>query len=592
MSKLELVLDKFIDWRVRRIPEKSFIYFLSIVVGLACGLAALILKNLVHFTAYELTSWFDIKSWSYWYLALPMFGIGLTMLFVRYYVKDDISHGVTRILFAISQRDSFIRPHNNYTSIIGSSLTIGLGGSVGAEAPIVLTGASIGSNLARLMRMNYKTITLMIGCGAAGAIAGIFKAPLAGMLFTMEVLMMDLTMASLIPILISAVTSASFTYLLVGNNVLLSFYMNSPFNLNNIPYYIVLGVFCGFISLYFTRSAMWVESKFKKISNPIRKLLIGGGLLGILIFLFPPLWGEGYLTIIDILNGHGTNILNNSFFYGTQHNTILFLLFLALILVFKVVAMATTNGAGGVGGIFAPSLYMGGVAGYFLVIFFRNVLGIPLPEGNFSLVGMAGVMAGVMHAPLTAIFLIAEITGGYSLFIPLMITSTISYLTIMSFEPHSLYTKRLAERGELITHNKDKAVLTLLKLRNVIETDLLVVNENATLGQLVKTISKSNRNIFPVIDENGLLKGIVVLDDIRSIMFNSEMYDITHVHDLMISPPALVFPNENMDSVMNKFTKTGAWNLPVVEEGKYLGFVSKSKIFNAYRSVLVHFSDE
>ncbi len=592
MNRLQVLLDKFIDWRVKRIPERSFIYFLSFIVGMACGVVALILKNLVHFTANEASSLLDIKTSSYWYLALPMLGIFLTVVFVRFFVKDNISHGVTRILYAISQRDSFIKPHNSYTSIIASSLTIGLGGSVGAESPIVLTGASIGSNLARILRLNYKTITLMIGCGAAGAIAGVFKAPLAGMLFTMEVLMFDMTMSSLIPLLISAVTSASFTYLFVGNNVLLSFYMNSPFNLANIPYYMILGVFCGFISLYFTRASLWIEKIFGKIDSPMKKLLLGGGILGLLIFFFPSLWGEGYLTIIDIINGKGASVLNNSFFYGTQNNTPLFLLFLALLLIFKVVAMTVTTASGGCGGMFAPSLYMGGVAGYFIFIVLHNVFGVDLPEGNFSLVGMAGVMAGVMHAPLTAIFLIAEITGGYSLFIPLMITSTISYLTIRAFEPHSIYTKRLAERGELITHDKDKAVLTLLKLRNVIESDLLVVDENATLGQLVKIISRSKRNIFPVLDENQGLKGIVVLDDIRGIMFNSELYDHTFVHDVMISPPAIISPEENMDSVMNKFTKTGAWNLPVVDHGKYLGFVSKSKIFSAYRSVLVHYSDE
>ncbi|MCL3779383.1 chloride channel protein [Prolixibacteraceae bacterium JC049] len=586
------IIDHFITWRVKHIPEKSFIYILSFVIGIVSGLAAILLKNTIHTAGHALTHWFKIDGFSYFYLAYPLIGILLTVFFVKYLVRDNIGHGVSKILYAISKKNSYLKPHNQYTSMLGSTLTIGFGGSVGAEAPIVLTGASIGSNMARMMRLNYKAITLMVGCGAAGAIGGIFKAPLAGLLFTLEVLMLDLTMASLIPLLISSVTAAVLAYFFMGDNVLLNFSASTVFQLSNIPFYILLGIACGLISYYFTRTSMWVESKLKKITCQFRRLLFGGVSLGALIFLFPSLWGEGYSTIITIFNGTGDQILNNSLFFGLSASSWTFLLVLVAILVFKVIAMALTNGSGGVGGIFAPTLFMGAVSGYLVALAVEYFTGIQLPKENFALVGMCGMMAGVMHAPMTAIFLIAEITGGFSMLIPLMMVATISYLTIMWFEPHSLYHKRLAQRGELITHHKDKTVLTLLKIEEVIEKDLLTINVNATLGELVKVVSKSRRNIFPVLDDEDGLVGIVLLDDIRDIMFQQEMYEKTFVHDLMISPPELVFPTDSMEQVMEKFAHSGAWNLPVVSNNKYLGFVSKAKIFNSYRSVLMHVSDE
>ncbi|TKG95059.1 chloride channel protein [Puteibacter caeruleilacunae] len=586
------LLSQFIDWRVRRIPERRFLYVLSLVIGIVSGAAAILLKNAIHATGHYLTHRLPIDSQSYWFLAFPLVGILLTVVFVRYFVKDNIGHGVARILYAISRKNSTIKPHNNYTSIIGSTMTIGFGGSVGAEAPIVLTGASIGSNLARIMRLNYRAITLMVGCGAAGAIGGIFKAPLAGLLFTLEVLMLDLTISSIIPLLISSVTAASLAYFFMGDDVLMKFTLQDSFDLSNIPFYILLGILCGFIALYFTRATMWVEKKIGKVKSPWFKLSLGGLILGILIFFFPSLWGEGYQTIINIFNGQGHDILNNSIFYGLQSKPFVFILILIAILFFKVIAMAITTGSGGVGGIFAPTLFMGAVSGYFLSYGINIFSDTGLPESHFALAGMSGMMAGVMHAPMTAIFLIAEITGGYVMFIPLMITATTAFLTIMWFEPHSIYTKRLAQRGELITHNKDKAVLTLLKINDVIEKDLLTTTPDATLGELVKTVAKSKRNIFPVLDENNCLKGIVLLDDIRNVMFNAEMYECTHVHDLMISPPEIVNPNDPMNVVMRKFKRSNAWNLPVVDDEQYVGFVSKSKIFNAYRNVLVDVSDE
>ena len=592
MNQMKNILSLFLIWRVKNISQKNFILLLSLAVGILSGLAAVLLKNTIHYIAHLLTFKFDIQSASFLYLLYPLIGILLTVLFVKYFVKDDISHGVTKVLFSISQKESVLRKHQTFTSIIGSSLTIGFGGSVGAEAPVVLTGAAIGSNLGRMFRMNYKTITLLLGCGAAGAIASIFKAPIAGIIFTLEVLMLDLTMASLIPLLISAVSGASIAYFLMGEGEVLSYTGATPFSLNNIPYYIFLGLFAGFISLYFTRGNLYIERKLRKIQNPYTKLFIGGTLLSILIFFVPALYGEGYDKLVAILSGKGDVLVNNSLFYGIQNNFIYFMAFLLFMLVAKVVTMSLTTGSGGVGGIFAPTLFMGGITGFFVAKLINILPFAHVPESNFALAGMAGVMSGVMHAPLTAIFLIAEITGGYGLFIPLMITSTISYLTIIYFEPHSIYTKKLADKGELITHNKDKAVLTLMKLGKVIETDFAIVNENIKLGDLVNVIAKSNRNIFPVIDNNEHLLGIVYLDHIRHVMFNRELYDKIIVHDLMIASPALIDCDESMEDVLRKFEETAAWNLPVIEKGKYIGFVSKSKIFSAYRKVLMDFSDE
>ncbi|MDE5417868.1 chloride channel protein [Labilibaculum sp. DW002] len=577
---------------MKNIKERQFVLILSFLVGIVSGLAALLLKTTIHQTHHFLTHNLHVDSVNLLYLAYPTVGILLTVLFVKFFVKDKIGHGVSRILYAISQKNSQIKSHNNYSSIVASTLTIGFGGSVGAEAPVVLTGASIGSNLGRMFHLNYKTITLMVGCGVAGAIGGIFKAPLAGMIFTLEVLMLDLTMASLIPLLISSITGASIAYFFMGKGVLLSYDVTAPFVINNIPYYIILGIFAGLVSLYFTRFSMYLESLFDCVKNSYQKMLIGGLSLGVLIFLFPPLYGEGYNTIQALLDGNHTHLVNNSIFYFLKDNYWLLLGYVVLILVFKVVASTVTTGSGGVGGIFAPSLFLGGVSGFLVARVLNGFNFVKLSESNFTLIGMAGMMAGVMHAPLTAIFLIVEITGGYALFIPIMITATIAYLTIMYFEPHSIYTKRLAKRGELITHNKDKAILTLMKLGKVIETDLKRVDPNATLGELVKKISQSQRNIFPVVDEDEKLLGIVLLDDIRNIMFNPEMYDDTYVHDLMIMPPAILDANAPMDKVMRRFEETGAWNLPVVQDDKYLGFVSKAKIFNVYRRVLVHYSDE
>lgn len=577
---------------LRRTEPKRLILILSFVVGILSGLAAVILKNLIHLIQHLLISWIPIDHGSLLFLAYPMVGILLTVFFVKYFVKDNISHGITRILYAISRRDSRLKRHNTYTSMVASSLTIGFGGSVGSEAPIVLTGAALGSQVGQYLGLDYKKITLLVGCGAAGAIAGIFKAPLAGLVFTLEVLMLDLTMASIIPLLISAVSAATVSSFLLGSQVPFEENLLEPFHMSNIPLYIILGVVCGLVAYYFTETTLKIERSLSKIDSWVKRLLIAGAALGLLIFLFPPLYGEGYDTLEAFFNGHAANVFENTFFYAYRDNFWITVIFLTLVLFLKVLAMAFTNGAGGVGGIFAPSLFMGGVAGFVVATIINATGFVQVSVVNFAMVGMAGMMSGVMHAPLTSMFLIAEITGGYEMIAPLAITVTLAYITIIYFEPHSLYTKRLAQKGDLITHHKDKAVLTLLRLDKVVENDFLPVNPNDTLGELVKIVSKSKRNLFPVLDDDKLLLGIVLLDDIRHIMFDPELYHTMQVKEFMTLPPEWVSLDEPMESVLKKFEETGAWNLPVVTKGEYQGFVSKSKIFSAYRNMLVQFCDE
>ena len=585
-----------IEWRERHISEKHLVLLLSFFVGAFSAAAAALLKSFIHLIQWFVENHLIANEHTWWYLITPLIGITLAALFVRYIVRDDISHGITKILYAISQRKSIIKAHNMWSSVVGSGLTIGFGGSVGAEAPIVLTGAAIGSNLAKAFRLDQKTMMLMIGCGAAGAIGGIFKAPIAGLVFTLEVLMMDLTMTSVAPLLISSVTATAISYILTGVQPMFPLNVTEPFLVHRIPWYLILGAICGLASLYFTRGMNRLEQWMKHtIGNMWLKLLVGGIMLSVLIFLFPPLYGEGYDVIRQLINGDSLSALKYSPFeaYLTSlpPQLIIIAYFVAIILL-KIVASVATNGGGGVGGIFAPSLFMGAIVG-FVTARVMNLAGLSVPETSFALVGMAGLMSGVMHAPLTGIFLIAELTGGYHLFMPLMIVSVISYLTIMLFEPHSLYAMRLAQKGELLTHNKDRNVLTLLKMDNVLETDLKTVSPDMTLGELVKVISESKRNIFPVIDKDGRLRGIVLLDEVRNIMFQPRLYNRFRVKQLMTSPAAILRVDQPMEKVMETFEDTGAWNLPVVDQDRrYLGFVSKSKIFNSYRHVLVHFSEE
>ena len=573
------------------LSEKTKLLLLAVLVGLLCGCAAILLKTLIHWIQTGLTSWFRVPLDGMLLLLYPGVGMLLSLLFVRYLLKDDISHGVTKVLQAVSQNDSNIKAHNTWSSIAASSVTIGFGGSVGAEAPIVYSGAAIGSVVARKAGLSYKNMTMLLGCGAAAAIAGIFKAPLAGVLFTLEILLFNMSMNAILPLLLSSVTATVVTYLFMGTEVQFAGSIEA-FRMANIPFYLVLGVFCGFMSLYFIRVTLKVEDRMRRFRSPYTRWALCALLLGVLIFLFPPLYGEGYSSLSLMLN-NDTGSVPSIFGSSLESSPWLFLLYFAAIMLFKVFATAFTNAGGGVGGTFGPTLVSGGLAG-FVIARLINLSGLAVvPEANFVLVGMGGLMAGVMQAPMTAIFLIAEITGGYELLIPLIVTAAVSYGTIRGFERYSIYTKRIAAQGALLTHDNDQAVLTLLRTADLVERDFTPVRYDATLGDLVHLISTSRRNLFPVLDAQGRFQGVVTLDDVRSMMFDRSHYETVKVYNVMKSAPAFVYMDEKMDSVMNKFESTQAWNLPVLDdENKYLGFVSKSKIFSSYRDQLKAVSDE
>ena len=581
---------------LQKLTERDQILVLSLVVGVSCGLASVILKSLIEVIHTSLTSFFDgSDSFNLLYLVYPGIGMLLSMLFVRYVVRDNIGHGVTKVLLAVSKNESKIRPHNMWSSIVASSVTIGFGGSVGAEAPIVYTGAAIGSNIGRKMGLSYRNITILLGCGAAGAVAGIFKAPLAGVLFTLEILLFNISMTSILPLLLSTVSATVVSYIFLGDSLPFECTL-SPFAMRNIPFYIILGLFCAACSIYFTRTTLWLEDRIKSVKNPYKRWFLSAACLGLLIFLFPPLYGEGYDSLSVLLNGGEIAFPTRTvlgFFMNTAWTIPVFFL---LILLLKVFSMSFTNAGGGVGGTFGPTLFVGAVAGFVLSRTVNLVFAgtdISVPEQNSVLVGMAGLMAGVMQAPMTAIFLIAEISGGYELLVPLILTSTISYGTTRIFEQYSIYTKRIAKRGELLTHDSDQAVLTLLKTSDLIESDFTPVRIDATLGELVEAVSVSSRNIFPVLDSRRHFQGYVSLEDIRRDMFKKELYGKMHVYNYMKSSPAYVYADEKMDSVMLKFEKTDAWNLPVVDRYRtYIGFVSKSKIFSAYRNQLKEVSHD
>ena len=574
---------------LRNVSEKNKLLVLSLAVGICSGLAAVLLETLVETIHHQLTFWFSGSADNYLLLVYPGLGMLLSLLIVRYFVKDKIGHGVTKVLVAVSKNESKIKPHNMWSSIVTSSLTIGFGGSVGAEAPIVYTGAAIGSNFARWMGMSYRNITILLGCGAAAAVAGIFKAPLAGVLFTLEILLFNISMTSMMPLLLSSVSATMVSYIFLGDSLPFECTL-TPFTLKNVPFYILLGFFCGAVSLYFLRTTLSLEDRLGKFRNPFAKWALCAVGLGLLIFLFPPLYGEGYDALSPLLNGQPVSYDGEAILACMLRTPWLVPVFFALILILKVFSMTLTNAGGGVGGTFGPTLFVGAIAGFLLARVTNLILAgssFTVPEQNFVLVGMAGLMAGVMQAPMTAIFLIAEISGGYELFIPLIITATISFGTIRIVEKYSIYTKRIAKSGELLTHDSDQAVLTLLKISDLIETNFKTVRIDATLGEFVQVIATSRRNIFPVVDSRRHFQGYVALEDVRRDMFQHELYDKMHVYNYMKSSPAYVYEDEKMDSVMKKFEKTDAWNLPVVKQDRtYIGFVSKSKIFSAYRDEL------
>ena len=585
---------RVLQWREKHIKEKTFILILALIVGVAGGFAALLLKDLIHHLSGLLTAHLEISNYNYNYLIYPVIGILLAGVFVRYIIRDNISHGVTRVLYALSQNKSRLKPHNIYSSVIASSVTIGFGGSVGAESPIVYTGAAIGSNLGSLFRLSPRLLMLLVGCGASAGIAGIFKAPIAGMLFTVEVLMIDLTAGSVMPLMIASIAGATVAYAFTGYELEFFFSQSEPFYTAGIPYVILFGIFCGLISLYFSKVMNMMERMFGKLKNAWIKFIVGSVILSTLIFMFPPLYGEGYNVMNMMLEGNLSQIFDGSIFYEYRNDTWWLIAFVGLILFTKAFATSATNGGGGCGGTFTPSLFIGCFAGFFFTLLLNN-LGViegTLSMKNYALMGMAGVMSAVMNAPLMGIFLAAEMTGGYELFLPLLIVSTISYGTFKLFSPYSIYTQRLAQRGELLTHEKDRSVLTLLKMDSVIEKDFKEVHPDMTLREMCEVISQSSRNLYPVTDSNNVLVGVVLLDDIRNIMFRPDLYDKMRVRKFMSSMPAKIELGQSMDSVMKMFDDTKAWNLPVVERGKYVGFVSKSKIFNSYRRVLKHYTDE
>ncbi len=578
---------------LKRMSERDVMIILSLFVGVCCGLAAVLLKTSIEFIHHGLTSWFDNEAYNFLYLVYPGIGMLIAMLFVKYVVRDNIGHGVTKVLVAVSKNDSKIKSHNMWSSMVASSVTIGFGGSVGAEAPIVYTGAAIGSNVARYMGLSYKNMTILLGCGAAGAVAGIFKAPLAGVLFTLEILLFNISMSSILPLLLSTISATVIAYIFLGDAPAFECTL-SPFAMGNMPYYLILGLFCAACSVYFTRMTLWLEDKIKSIDRPYVRWAVSALCLGLLIFLFPPLFGEGYDSLHELLNGGTIDLEGQTILAFFLRKAWLVPVFFLLVLLLKVFSMSFTNAGGGVGGTFGPTLFIGAIAGFVVSRTINLISGGGLvPEQNFVLVGMAGLMAGVMQAPMTAIFLIADMTGGYDLLIPLILTSTISYAVTRAIEPYSIYTKRIAKKGELLTHDSDQAVLTLLKTDELIESDFTTIRIDATLGELVDVVAESKRNIFPVVDSRNHFQGFVSLEDIRRDMFKKELHEELHVYNFMKSAPAYVYVDEKMDSVMIKFEQTGAWNLPVVEHDRtYVGFVSKSKIFSAYRNQLKQVSHD
>lgn len=578
---------KFLVWRLKYVSDNNFLLVAAGVIGLFSGLAAVLLKSTVHLIIDSLASSRGYLGSNFIYLAYPLIGILLTSLVAKFFFKENLGHGITHILYAISKNSSIIRRTRMYSRMITSAITVGFGGSVGLEAPIVVTGSAIGSNLARLFHLSYKKRTLLLGCGAAGAVSAIFNSPVTGVIFAMEVILTEVKISRFIPLLLSSVCGQLVSIVLLGEDILFSFQLQDPFAARDTLYFVLFGALCGMISLYFTRMMYFFEGAVQSVNNYFGRAFVGGISLALIILIFPPIYGEGYASIKSLLNGQALEIFETSLFDTLTNHQTSIIVFLFLVLLVKPLATALTIGAGGSGGIFAPSLFMGGFSGYVFSATTNELFNTKLSTSNFTLVGMCGVMSGVLHAPLTAIFLIAEITSGYMLFVPLMIVSALSYSTISYFEKYSIYTKRLIETGDLIQYDKDQIVLSLIDLNKIVEKDLLTIDPEATLNDLVVLVKKSKRNIFPVVNSENELEGIVTLDDIREMMFDEESRSRVVIQTIMQKPPSFVEPREKMQSVMSKFEVTQAWNLPVIDNGKYIGFISKSRIFNVYRNKLI-----
>ena len=584
-------------WRLHHLSENVTTLLLSVLVGLLSGLAAVVLKTIVH-EAGRMVAGIGAMSPLGGNLAMlffPLVGIFFSVLFVRYIVRGDIGHGLPSVLLAISRGRSELPPKNMYTSLVASTITVAFGGSVGLEAPIASTGSAIGSNIGRWFRLSPKSVRLLLGCGAAGAIAGIFKAPFAGVLFVIEVFMFDLTATTALPLLISALTASTLAYFLMGTGVQFRFTVQEPFALDQLPFYAILGIFCAAVSLYFLRTTDRVEAWFGRRKNPWTKMLVGGLLLGVLVMLFPPLYGEGYWMLTNLLEGDSSSLFAGTLYQSFSGSAWFTLALLLLLILLKAVATATTIGSGGVGGTFGPSLIIGGLSGYFIAML-CNQLGLP-PQNtaNFALVGMAAVMTGVMHAPFMATFLIADITGGYGLLVPLLTASAVTYLCISPFEHHSIYARKLAEHGDLLTHDKDASAWRLMDMRSLIENNFVIVRQGDYLKDLVDAIQSSRRNIFPVLSEDDKFLGVIVLDDVRKIIFRPELYDRVTVVELMhpLSEGDLVRSTDSLQDVVEKFKIGDRYNLVVVDnEDNYLGFLSRANTFSAYRRFISSTSDE
>lgn len=592
--RLGSLYKQFLIWRLKNVSESQYMIFMSLLVGLSCGMASVVLKNTVHYTYLFITDtmWFSVDRSNFLFLVYPMVGITITVLILKYFIKDDISHGVSKVLFAISRKKGRIKPHNTYSSILTSSITVAFGGSVGLEAPIVLTGSALGSNLGRLGRLSEKNMITLVGCGAAGAIAGVFKAPIAGILFVFEVLMLDLTMTTAIPLLISAITSSMISFFFLGKGVLFTYHIYSSFELIKIPGFIFLGIVAAFVSLYFLRSTKFIAKKFKPL-KVWRKVVVGGLSLGVLIFLFPPLFGEGYPALAVLLDSDTNTLFNNTVFYPYRENEWMLLGILLAIIMLKSIATAVTTSAGGVGGTFAPSLFIGGFTGFFVGRLINMSGLLVVDESNFAFVGMAAVMSGVMHSPLSATFLIAEITGGYDLFAPLMIATTISYIVVKPLNKYSIYAEELALEGNLMTHDKDKSALQSIDKKKLIETNFIPLLYESSLRDIAEAVQESTRSFFPVIDKDNKFLGILLIDDVRKLLFKPEYYDVYGVKDFVrYSKYFIVDISDPLEEVVSKFKGADRYTIAVVDKGKYVGFMSRANVFAEYRKYVSTFSEE
>lgn len=583
------IWKKIFIWRLRHINDRQFMAILSVIVGILTGIAAVVIKRSVHFIQHNIRH-FEAESW--WYVLMPVLGISVALLFMKFVIKRPVRHGVPNVLYAKGKAKGFMRAHNMYSSIITSALTVGFGGSVGLEGPTVSTGAAIGSNLGRFLHLRLREVILLLGCASAGAMAAIFKAPIAAIVFALEVIMLDLTMASIIPLLLASVSAVLVSYSLTGQDVLYPFMVEEGFELKDILYYILLGIVAGFVSLYFKRIYVFITSKFEKIGTTFKRLLLGGLILGGILVVFPSLYGEGYEVINACLKGNLEYLFDETFYGSFKGNLLLTVLILIVVAFTKVIATTITFSAGGVGGIFAPTLFVGVHIGLAFALLANQFGPHSININNFALMGMAGMISGVLHAPLTAIFLIAELSGGYQLFVPLMITSTLSYFIIRIFERHSVYTYQLASRKELVTHHKDNAILSMMEVPKLIESDFATISPTANLGDLVHTIENAHRNLFPVVDDKGKLHGMVKMDDVRKLIFKPELYDETLVKDLMYMPEHFISPDDSMEDLVDKFSSSSRYNICVIDNGKYLGFISRAKAFTAYRRQMKRHSQE